>query len=154
MKRLFIGLMVMALAMALTAGAHAAAFPPKTMCFQAETIGDFFSLSVKSAGTIKTKDGTVTFYTLIGDWYQKDWDWFFTASGAGRVAENGAFYFSVNGFAQPFIAIDGIFHPGTATIEIFESVVDSSGTYTYLDAFAPVDCTSLAFPFHATRAKK
>jgi hypothetical protein len=100
MKRVFIGLMVLALALSLTSAALAAGPKvPKNLCFIWDTYSFVTeSLLVKSMGTIKTADGPVKAYNLTG-WHGTGLSEECAITGSGYVGADGLFHFTYTGTA-------------------------------------------------------
>jgi hypothetical protein len=165
MKRLFIGLMVLALALSLTSAALAAGPKvPKNLCFIWDTYSFVTeSLLVKSMGTIKTADGPVKAYSLTG-WHGTGLGEECAITGSGYVGADGLFHFTYTGTtasAQAYnlvveAALDTATGTGNLTFTwMFNSAVGANVVTSNMvpETITVIGCDSAPAPLAAGKGK-
>jgi len=163
MKRIFIGLMVLALA--LPPAGTALAIPPgpkpvpKVLCLaMGETVAtwDTLLLANKLVGTIPTAEGPIKFFAINGE-YVSSPAYSIPLAGTGHV-KNGVFHFSVTGStligtdpASQYIwtwFIEGFWNLANNSGTCYVQNIDSNGGHYHGPAnLYPRDWTTVIIPY-------
>jgi hypothetical protein len=129
MKRLFIGLLVLALSLSLAGAALAAV--PKTACINWDGYNFVFdSFVIKNMGNIKTLDGPVKAYSLTG-WHGTGLLEEIAVNGSGYVGTDGLFHFNYTGSTPVF------FSGGNSILSVNGTIDTNTGlgsiTFSWMD---------------------
>ena len=152
MKKLLLGITVLALVLFASSTMAAGLKPPKALCLDWASFGDYQQLAFKALGNIPTPDGTVKMYAITGHVYNA---FHFPVHGTGYIAPGNtilhATYNGQYGSTSRYLgSFELLFDLATNTGTIYYRYDNSDGTTVnqspISDTVTATDCRTLSIP--------